>query len=114
MDIDSKLSVIQEMRREQIRRERESYYPEYRRMPERLRVENEKEGHWFLSFRLRLFAGCDTGILVEHFIKITQPEEQNTVLILFLDGVILPLHGGQFFIVGGHEKPLLIYTSNFR
>jgi len=54
VDIDSKLSVIQEMRREQIRRERESYYPEYRRMPERLRVENEKEGHWFLSFRLRL------------------------------------------------------------
>ena len=54
MDIDSKLSVIQEMRREQIRRERESYYPEYRRMNVGKTIENPKESHWFLSLRLRL------------------------------------------------------------
>ena len=45
--------------------------------------------------QVQLF-GRQLGVLVEHFIEVPQPEEQNAVLILLLDGIILPLHGGQF------------------
>ena len=45
--------------------------------------------------QIQLF-GRQLGVLVEHFIEVPQPEEQNAVLILLLDGVVLPLHGGQF------------------
>ena len=49
--------------------------------------------------------GCHFGILVEHFVEVTQPEEQNAVLIAFLDFVVLTLHGCQFCIYGGHIMP---------
>ena len=54
MNIDSKYNVIQEMRREQMKRERENYYTEYRRGSERRNGGDWKEDNWFLSFRLRL------------------------------------------------------------
>ena len=54
MDIDRKLSVLQEMRREQMKIERENYYPPYRRGAEGSKSEFVKEEHWFSSFRLRL------------------------------------------------------------
>ena len=41
--------------------------------------------------------GCQLGILVEHFIEVTQAEKQNAVLIPGLHFLILPLHGSQFF-----------------
>ena len=54
MDIDRKLSVLQEMRREQMKIERENYYPLYRRGTEGRKSEFVKEEKWFSSFRLRL------------------------------------------------------------
>ena len=49
------------------------------------------------------FPGGDPGILVKHFIEVAQTEEQQAVLMLLLDGVILPLHGCQLFFFGCHE-----------
>ena len=54
MDINRKLNVIQEMRREQIRREREIYYPEYRRGIWDKKAEENEGKTLFLHFRLRL------------------------------------------------------------
>ena len=49
------------------------------------------------------FTGRDPRILVKHFVEVTQPEKQNTILIILFDGMVLPLHGGQFFIFCGHK-----------
>ena len=53
MDIERKLSVIQEMRREQMRRERENHYPEYRRSVDLRTMGEEKKVNWLWSLQLR-------------------------------------------------------------
>ena len=43
-------------------------------------------------------SGSNLGILVEHFIEITQTEEQDAVLVSLLDLIVLSLHGCDFII----------------
>ena len=47
--------------------------------------------------------GSQLGILVEHLVEVAQTEKQDAVLIVLLDGVVLPLHGGQFINSFGHK-----------
>ena len=49
------------------------------------------------------FPGGKLGILVKHLIKVAQTEEQDTVLVLFLDLEILPSHRGHFSRVFRHR-----------
>ena len=42
------------------------------------------------------FPGRQFGVLVKHLVKVAQPEHQDAVLVLVLDLLILPPHGGQF------------------
>ena len=49
------------------------------------------------------FFSSQLGIFVEHLIEVAQSEKQDTVFILFLDGVILTLHGRQFIFFFSHN-----------
>ena len=42
------------------------------------------------------FPSRQFGVVVKHFIEVAQAEHQNAVLVLILDLLILPPHGGQF------------------
>ena len=42
------------------------------------------------------FPGRQLGVLVKHLVKVAQAEHQDAVLVLVLDLLILPPHGGQF------------------
>ena len=42
------------------------------------------------------FPGRQFGVLVKHLVKVAQAEHQDAVLVLVLDLLILPPHGGQF------------------
>ena len=46
--------------------------------------------------------GSQPGVLVEHLVKVTQTEKQNTVFVLFLDGVVLLAHGGKLCVFFFH------------
>ena len=46
--------------------------------------------------------GSQPGVLVEHLVEVTQTEKQDTVLILFLDGVVLLAHGGKLCVFFFH------------
>ena len=47
-------------------------------------------------------------IVVEHLIKIAQPEKQQAVGIALLDRIILLHHGGEF----GHNQNLRVFSFN--
>ena len=59
-------------------------------------------------------SGCNFGILVKHFIKVTQSKKQNAVLIALFDGMVLPLHGGEFFGRFCHTIYPLPHNASFR
>ena len=50
----------------------------------------------------------DPRVLLEHLIKVAQPEKQQAVGIAFLDRIILLHHGGEF----GHNQNLRVFSFN--
>ena len=51
-------------------------------------------------------ARSDPRVLLEHLIKVAQPEKQQAVGIAFLDRIILLHHGGEF----GHNQNLRVFS----
>ena len=50
--------------------------------------------------------GGESCVLIKHLVKIAKAEEENAVLILLLDFLVLPPHGGQFICWFRHFLPL--------
>ena len=47
------------------------------------------------------FARGSYGVIEEEFVEIAQPEEQQGIRSLLLDGVVLPHHGGEILVLHG-------------
>ena len=54
------------------------------------------------------FTRGNARVLLEHLIKIAQPEKQQAVRITLLDRIILLHHGGEF----GHKQNLRVFSFN--